>query len=353
MNPFAKLPRVPTSQEVLDLSFRKANKTRPTISRRIIDRLYRAKILESSKLETASRVMLEQFTSIVKEFPSLDSVDTFYKEIADVTIGLDKLKEAIGGIDGYRQVIKNVSRDFIRRTKSAQTFTELKGLRRACYGRLSSVINKAGGRLELLGDARNKLRKIVSINPYEPTVVVSGAPNVGKSSLVRLISSAKPEVAEYPFTTKNLVIGHLTRGKRRVQVIDTPGLLDRPVSRRNPLELQAIIALRYLAKMIVFLFDPSEVCGYSMETQINISREIRDLFKETPHIIVVNKIDILTEEQLSKVRKSLPDEKTIFEVSALTGKGIDTLVNTVFDALVQDSCVQEGALGSERGDSGK
>ena len=337
MNPFSNLPRVPTSQEILDLSFRKASKVSPRISKRIIDRLFRAKTLESAKLETASRVMVEQLTGIVKGFPSLDSVDPFYKEIADVIIGLDKLREAIGGIDGYRRVIKDVSRDFIRRTKSAQTFTELKRYRRACYGRLSSVIKKAGGRLELLGDARNKLRKIVSIDPHEPTVVVSGAPNVGKSSLVRLISSANPEVAEYPFTTKSLIIGHLTRGKRRIQVIDTPGLLDRPVSRRNPLELQAIIALRYLAKMFVFLFDPSEVCGYSIETQINISKEIRDLFKETPYLMAVNKIDILTEEQLSKIRKSLPDEKTIVEVSALTGKGIDTLVNIVFDALTRDS----------------
>jgi nucleolar GTP-binding protein len=335
MNPFTYLPRVPTSQEILDLSFRKASKVNPKISRRIIDRLFKAKTFESAKLETASRVMLEQLTSIVKGFPSLDSVDPFYKEIADVIIGLDRLKEAIGAIDGYRQVIKDVSRDYIRRAKSASTFTELKGFRKAAYGRLSSVVKKASNRLELLGDARNKLRKIVSINVNEPTVVISGAPNVGKSSLVRSISSAKPEIADYPFTTRNLILGHLTHGKKRIQIIDTPGLLDRPISERNPLELQAIIALRYLAKLIVFLYDPSEICGYSLSTQINVCREIRELFKEVPYLIVVNKIDILTEEQLSNLKQAIPNENTMIEISALTGKGIETLVNSIFETFDQ------------------
>jgi nucleolar GTP-binding protein len=333
MNPFAYLPRVPTSQEILDLSFRKASKVSPRISKRIIDRLFKAKIFESTKLQTASKVMLEQLTAIVKGFPSLDSIDPFYKEIADVIIGLDSLREAIGGIDGYRQVIRDVSRDYIRRTKSASTITQLKGLRRAAYGRLSSVIKKTSSRLELLGYARNKLRKIVSINTDEQTVVVSGAPNVGKSSLVRLISTAKPEIADYPFTTRNLILGHLIHGKKRIQVIDTPGLLDRPVSERNPLELQAIIALRYLARMIVFIYDPSEICGYSISTQVNVCKEIRELFKDIPYLIVVNKVDILTEEQLKKLREAIPNENAMIEISALTGKGIETLVESIFETL--------------------
>jgi nucleolar GTP-binding protein len=333
MNPFINLPWIPTSQEILDLSFRKASKVRPKISHRIIDRLFRAKVFESTKLETATSVMLEQFARIVKGFPSLESTETFYREIADVVIGLDRLKEAIGAIDGYRQVVKDVGRDYIRRTKSAQTFIELKRLRRAGYGRLSSIVKKAGARLELLGDARNKLRRLVSINADEPTVVVSGAPNVGKSSLVRLISSAKPEVADYPFTTKNLIVGHLAYGKKRIQVIDTPGLLDRPLSKRNPLELQAIIALRYVAGMIMFLFDPSEICGYSLSTQVSICREIRELFKETPHLVIINKVDLLTEEQVNRVKEAIPDEKAIVEVSALTGKGVDTLIKRVFETL--------------------
>lgn len=329
MNPFINVPRVSSSQEILDFSFRRASKVNPRIGRSALGKVHRVRVTEATRLDTASSIMYDQLKSIVKGFPSLDSVEPLYKEIADVVVGLDKMKEALGALDGNRQVIRDLSRDYIRRIRSATSANEAIGLRRAAYGRLSSIIKKAGARLEVLADARDKLRKIVSIDTDKPTVVVAGAPNVGKSSIVRMISSAKPEVADYPFTTKSLVIGHLSLGKRRIQVIDTPGLLDRPISERNPLELQAIAALRYLAKMIIFLFDPSEICGYTLETQVKVYNELKDLFKDIPFLIVINKIDILTGEQLAKVKELVPSNNIILETSAITREGVDKLTDEI------------------------
>jgi nucleolar GTP-binding protein len=58
-----------------------------------------------------------------------------------------------------------------------------------------------------------------------PTVVLVGAPNVGKSSLVRAVSSGTPEVNDYPFTTRGVTVGHIVDQERglRFQVMDTPG----------------------------------------------------------------------------------------------------------------------------------
>jgi nucleolar GTP-binding protein len=67
-----------------------------------------------------------------------------------------------------------------------------------------------------------------------PTLVLVGAPNVGKSSLVRLLSSGQPEVQNYPFTTRGVKMGHFfVRGERHV-VTDTPGLLNRDEEVRRP-----------------------------------------------------------------------------------------------------------------------
>lgn len=55
-----------------------------------------------------------------------------------------------------------------------------------------------------------------------------GAPNVGKSSLVRLFSSGKPEVQNYPFTTKGINMGHILVDEKRFVFTDTPGVLPRP-----------------------------------------------------------------------------------------------------------------------------
>jgi nucleolar GTP-binding protein len=83
----------------------------------------------------------------------------------------------------------------------------------------------------------------------------------------------------------------------------------------------------------VFIYDPSEICGYSLSTQINVCREIRELFKDIPYLIVVNKVDILAEEQLRKMKEAIPNESTMIEISALTGQGIETLVNSIFGTL--------------------
>nr|MDO8098049.1 GTPase [Candidatus Njordarchaeota archaeon] len=329
MNPFINVPRVSLSQEILDSSFRRASKVNPRIGRSALGKIHRMRVTEATRLDTASSIMCDQLKSIVKGFPSLDSIEPFYKEIADIVSGLDKMKEALGALDGYRQVIRDLSKDYNHRIRSATSVNEAIVLRRAAYGRLSSIIKKAGARLELLADARAKLRKIVSIDTNEPTVVVAGAPNVGKSSMVRMISSAKPEVADYPFTTRSLVIGHLSLGKRRIQVIDTPGLLDRPISERNRLELQAIVALRYLAKLIIFLFDPSEICGYTLGTQVNVYNELRDLFKEIPFIIAINKIDILKDEQLARAKELVSGNNILVETSAVTREGVDKLIDEI------------------------
>jgi hypothetical protein len=71
------------------------------------------------------------------------------------------------------------------------------------------------------------LRAMPVVHPRTPTLCLVGAPNVGKSSLVRIISSGKPEVCNYPFTTRGISMGHFFVENQRFQVTDTPGLLRR------------------------------------------------------------------------------------------------------------------------------
>ena len=80
--------------------------------------------------------------------------------------------------------------------------------------------------------------------------------------------------------------------RTRYQIIDTPGLLDRPFEKRNDIEKQAIAALRYLADIILFVLDPSETCGYSLKEQKNLLTELKKMFKEQTFIIIENKSDI-------------------------------------------------------------
>jgi nucleolar GTP-binding protein len=139
--------------------------------------------------------------------------------------------------------------------------------------------------------------------------------------LVARISTAKPRVAVYPFTTQEISVGTFEKKYLRYQVIDTPGLLDRDLSDRNPIELRAVLALRHLADVIVFIFDPTETCGYLMEQQEHLLETIKKEFANVPVIEVENKSDL-----------SKSGNKRI-KISAETGAGVQKLIDSLAEQL--------------------
>jgi nucleolar GTP-binding protein len=192
----------------------------------------------------------------------------------------------------------------------------LKQKQKEIYGRVSSIIKQVDKNLLFLSNAQKILRTFPDIEDI-PTVVIAGYPNVGKSSLIRQLSTAKPEIAQYPFTTKQIYVGHIEKTvhyeKKKYQIIDTPGLLDRPLSERNNIEKQAIAALRHLADLIVFVFDPSGTSGYQMNEQTLMLDDIKKLFSDVPFILVENKLDVKNTGSTNQ------------KISCITGEGIEEL----------------------------
>lgn len=208
-------------------------------------------------------------------------------------IGTDRYKKSLGACNwaaGQVELLKNRSLREIRRYKDPSRIDAVKN---GFYGRLGSYVRQISKDLLFLQDAKNKFRMLPAIDPGVPTAVVAGFPNVGKSSLVKYISTAAPEVAPYPFTTKGITIGHIEDDWRKFQIIDTPGLLDRDFEDRNDIEKQAVLALRFLSDIMVFVLDPSETCGYSMEKQTRLLGNIRSNFRDVPIITVESKTDVM------------------------------------------------------------
>ena len=75
-------------------------------------------------------------------------------------------------------------------------------------------------------------------------------------------------------------------------MIDTPGVLDQPLDKRNTIEMQAITALAHLNACVLYLLDISESCGYSIDEQISLFNTIKPLFQSKPLVIVLTKIDL-------------------------------------------------------------
>ena len=166
-----------------------------------------------------------------------------------------------------------------------------------------------------------------------------GFPNVGKSSILSRISSAKPKIANYHFTTLSPNLGVVSMGEGRgFLAADIPGLIE------GASEGQGLghDFLRHVdrCRLLLHVVDIASTDGRDPVEDIEkINYELGKYSEELsgrPQIIVANKIDSILEEEESYVRfKNYVTEKglPVVFVSAVTGEGLDELVNVTIDKL--------------------
>ena len=300
-----ELPSILTAESLLDKAFGRAAKATATGP----DRATRARNLAIARVRGAGQAIDSTLRGYVKGFPSLDRLPAFYRELVDVLLDVGRLKKHLAALDWAADKVREITRLYRGRIGRA-TGSSIAELRREAYGRFSSIVKQIGPDLEALVDARKALRRVPEVDPSIPTIVVAGYPNVGKSSFVRAASTGRPKVADYPFTTKGVSLGHFDRGVHRYQILDTPGLLDRPMDQRNKMERQAIAALAHLANGVLFLLDPTETCGYPLDDQRRLLEEVRILFPGVPLVVAATKSDV----------EGAPSNE--IRVSAVTGAGV-------------------------------
>ena len=326
---FKRLPVVPEPEELLIRAFRHASKAASGI--KLSGRpLEVAKRREAKRIEVMSKTVRTALTNLVAGTPSLSNLPPFYRELVATLVDVDTSRKSLGAIDGTAKVVGNLERDHLRRLRFAKSPDETSAIRRQAYGRISSVVRRAGVHLTFLREAAVKLTGIPSVYVDIPTIVITGYPNVGKTTLLKQLTSSEPEIAPYPFTTRGLKLGFFEENHVRYQVIDTPGLFDRPFEKRNPIERQAIAALSNLADVVVFVLDPSETCGYELQGQIRLLEDIGKTFTDIEVLVVANKADLVSEKQMTIVREFCRD---VIFVSATAGQGVSELKKLVIKLL--------------------
>lgn len=165
-----------------------------------------------------------------------------------------------------------------------------------------------------------------------------GYPSVGKSSLIRKVSGARPEVAAYHFTTLTPSLGVVTLDAGREFIMaDIPGLI-KGASQGAGLGHQFLKHIER-TKVLVHVVDVAGSEGRDPIDDVEIiNTELQlysDVLSQKPQIIAANKVDILQDkDRLSKfetamVKKELP----VFPICALTGEGIPALLERVWQEL--------------------
>lgn len=325
-NPFSKMAIAPANiREILKPALKRSRRITTKQSRSSLKNI---KQIARKRVEVMSEYLMKKLSDIYRTTPYIPELHPFYRELAQVLVDVDDFRKRLAKLKSIVVIVGKIREDSLKMIKEAEDKNGVIKARRAFLGRVLSLLEDIEEDLKIIRDYQLKLKHIPDINPTLPTIVVAGPPNVGKSSFVKKVSTAKPEVREYPFTTKSLILGHVIIEDLYIQVLDTPGLLDRPLSERNKIELQAILALKHLASVIVFLIDPSQSCGYSLKYQVNVYYEVSEYFREVPMIVCLNKVDIAKKEDVELARKLL--NRDTIEMSVLEGINVkETLLKAL------------------------
>jgi GTP-binding protein len=168
-----------------------------------------------------------------------------------------------------------------------------------------------------------------------------GYPNVGKSTLISRISAARPKIADYPFTTLEPNLGVVAVGDAKDEisfvVADIPGLIE---GAHEGAGLGAQF-LRHIerTRLLVHLIDVSDSSG-----RPNVVKDVEVILGELssfgahledkPMIMVASKIDAVNKDKLAALKRYCKKKKLkLYEISAVTGRGIDELKYAVADAV--------------------
>lgn len=309
-----RLPTVRKPEEITDMLFRAASKVQAGGK----DRLSKTKARSIRKLHVISNRADREFSSYIVGFPSFTK-NKFEWEMADLLVGADRLKLSIAKVHSCKNSIVTITNRIAREIAKSQSVDRIHALRDSAYGRVSSIISRHTEDIEFLRTASVKLVEIPDLQAKN-SVVIAGFPNVGKSMLVSKLSNARTRVEAYPFTTTSIIVGHRLIGRRRFQFVDCPGLTERVFETRNVPERKALAAIRHLAGVLVYLVDPSGSCGYGVDEQLSLKEEIEKEFANSKTLLVYSKAD------LHRGANGL-------SVSALTGEGIDRMLDAIGDML--------------------
>jgi len=246
---------------------------------------------EIARIQTVRNIIIDK-TNFVRDLVRLlDNLHPFYWRLIEIEYDRRKIHDAISCISKSRRLVSSFWEKYRILLLASETPRELKRTSEEARGRMLSTIKRCSRGLELLRSLVVFLQHLPSINPGIPTIIIAGPPSTGKSTLVRQASSGKPEVAPYPFTTKNIHIGHTILMGRRIQLIDTPGLLDRSPDEMNPIERRAVAALTELEGPILYLIDPTPTAYMGLDEQYRLFIKIHRYTGGKAHYLGINKVD--------------------------------------------------------------
>jgi len=369
-----RLPVVKSPTELINKARKVAFKT--TGDKKVKNARNRARKEGAETMDAITKALCVPLRDVVNGYKyELRNLHPFEKVVADLTVrarqkkdGLT-LQDVLNDIHEARKEVLLAGKDWTAKAKNAETAREAMETMNEGEERMYELFEDlAGGPVKLIIELQKALRTTPAVRLDTPAVVLVGAPNVGKSSIVRAISSATPEVNNYPFTTRGMTLGHVqvfwkddtttaaavipeanAKGRfneealsgsyaftQLCQVMDSPGMLVRPDSKRNEMEQLTLAAMQHLPTAVMYVMDLSGGAGdkcSSIEDQLQLRKDVRSRFPRRPWIDVVSKYDLgLVDGSRERLHEIL-DGSPYIELSIQDDIGVDDLRDEVMRML--------------------
>jgi GTP-binding protein len=160
-----------------------------------------------------------------------------------------------------------------------------------------------------------------------------GFPNAGKSTLLSVITSAKPKIADYPFTTLKPNLGIVKyRDFRTFVVADIPGIIEGAADGKG----LGIRFLRHIERNSTLLFlvaANSENIKKEYEILLNELKLHNPELLDKSRLLAVTKIDLVDDKELAKIKKKLPKDVPHIFISSIEQKGLTELKDKLWEML--------------------
>ncbi|KAM0945654.1 putative nucleolar GTP-binding protein [Dioscorea sansibarensis] len=334
---FQKLPIVMPSIDILSSAKRKARNVPPT--RGIANLAKRERNKGAKQLDALMKELAVPLRQYTENFPNRQCLHPYERSLIELTLGDGNYEEVLGRVDSLRKKIVSIGKQ--QASLCAQSMSKREAEERLSEGlkKIEEVFHIGRDAVEDLLHVAKTLRAMPVVDLEKPTLCLVGAPNVGKSSLVRILSTGKPEVCNYPFTTKGILMGHIVLNYERFQVTDTPGLLTRHDDDRNNLERLTLAVLSHVPTAVLYVHDLSGECGTSPDDQFTTYKVMKERFSNHLWLDVVSKCDLLQVSPTSNFEDDLEKYKSFgpegaIRVSVKSEFGLLELKERVHDMLI-------------------
>ena len=292
---FQNIPPVDASNHFLDLAFRKARE-KGKMKKLGGNWLQIIRQKECLKLDVVKEVIVPRLKKILESFPDSNVMSEFYLQLMDLTLEYPQYKKSLGAVNWAIGKIRGVHKEYVSKIIKCKERDVIKALSKQFYGRLASILKQIDINLHYLESCRKAMRSYPDVKDMF-TVCIYGFPNVGKTTLLNKLTGTKAKVASYAFTTTGVNAGYFKVKDQKIQVLDVPGTLAR-AEKRNDVELIAELVLKQAANIVIYVFDLSEYCGFSVKNQEQLFKNIG----KKNVLIYLSKIDLVKADVLKEFK---------------------------------------------------